>query len=317
MRVQGTHCSNKMRVARLTLGRAEDDAEATTVALILSLVLGLGVLLVFLSATRPPASPRAPRGARLSVWLEDLLRQAGVDGGRPRDVLLASLVAGGAVGAAAQALLGWPACSLAAFGVGSVLPVWYLQNRRQARRAALQDALADAVDALRASVRTGMSVEEGLLALARTGPAPLRPALRELARDLRLAGFDEALLRAQARLADPLFDTVAAALLMAHRVGGHHLGSVLDSLGQAVRGAARAEREVRAQQARTVLSARIIAALPLGLVAIVRGLSPHYLDPFATPTGQLLLALCVLSVAVGYAAMRRATRLPTMERSRT
>lgn len=285
-------------------------------ALILSLTLGLGVLLIYLSATRPAGRQGPTTSARVQARIEEFLRQAGADGIRPRDFLAASLLVGGAVAAATQALLGWPVVSLAALLVGCLLPAWYLQNRREARRTALQGALADAVDALRASVRTGMSVEEGLTALARNGPAPLRPVFRELARDLRLAGFEAAVARAQERLADPLFDTVAAALLMAHRVGGHHLGTVLDSLGQAVRGAARVEREVRAQQARAVLSARIVAALPLVLIAVVRGLNPRYLDPFSSPTGQLLLAGCVLSVAVGYAAMRRTTRLPALERSR-
>jgi len=83
-----------------------------------------------------------------------------------------------------------------------------------------------------------------------------------------------------------------------------------------VRGAARVEREVRAQQARNVLSARIIAGLPLALMVIIRGLNPDYLDPLADPAGQLLLAICLLSVAVGYVLMLRAARLPAHRRTR-
>ncbi|MGE3599796.1 MAG: type II secretion system F family protein, partial [Dehalococcoidia bacterium] len=99
-----------------------------------------------------------------------------------------------------------------------------------------------------------------------------------------------------------------------HRLGGRNLGPVLESLSRAVRGTARAEQEVRALQARNVLSARIVAVLPLALIAAIRGLNPGYLDPFATPTGQVLLALCLLSVAGGYAAMLRAARLPMPRR---
>jgi hypothetical protein len=40
----------------------------------------------------------------------------------------------------------------------------------------------------------------------------------------------------------------------------------------------------------------------------------HYLDVFSTPTGQALLALCLLSTIVGYAGMLWATRLPGNER---
>jgi Flp pilus assembly protein TadB len=71
---------------------------------------------------------------------------------------------------------------------------------------------------------------------------------------------------------------------------------------------------VRAQQAKNVLSARIIAALPLVLVFFVRGVNPDYLEPFSSAEGQVVMALSLLSVAVGYAVMLWSTRLPGEER---
>jgi len=279
-------------------------------ALVVSLAFGLGVLLVYLSATQRQVERPASAGAALVAPVEALLGRAGVAGMQPRDFVLLSVVVGAAVAGAALAFTGWLVVAMAAFLVGTLLPTWYLHNRSEARRSELEAALADGVDALRASVRAGMSIEEGLAGLARFGPEPLRPAFGELTRDLRLAGFEEALQRAQRRLATPVFNTVAAALLLAHRLGGRNLGPVLESLSRAVRGTARAEQEVRAQQARNVLSARIVAALPLALIAAIRGLNPAYLVAFATPTGQVLMAFCLLSVAGGYAAMLRAARLP-------
>jgi tight adherence protein B len=283
------------------------------VPLVLSLTLGLGVLLIYLSATgqrKREAGPAAEEPERL----QEFLRQAGVEGVGSRDFLLLSAASGAATGVVAQMGLGWPVVTLAAFLVGLALPAWYFRQRREARRAVLQAALADAVDALRAAVRAGMSVEEGLASLARGGPEPLRPVFRELARDLRLSGFEEAVARAQERLADPVFDTVAAALLMAHRVGGRNLSAVLEGLGRSVREAVQVEREVRAHQSKNVLSARVVAALPLVLIAAVRSINPGYLDVFSSPVGQALLALCLASVTVGYAAMLWTTRLPGNER---
>ena len=43
-------------------------------------------------------------------------------------------------------------------------------------------------------------------------------------------------------------------------------------------------------------------------------MNPGYLDVFSSGLGQILLALCLLSIAAGYAAMLRATRLPGNER---
>jgi len=282
---------------------------------VLSLTLALGVLLIYLSLTsRPAETPKEEERPWRAARLEEFLRQAGVEGVGTRDFLLLSAGAGAAAAGAAQLALGWPVVSGAAFLVGLALPAWYFRQRAERRRAAVQAALADAVDVLRAAVRTGMSVEEGLVSLARNGPEVLRPALRDLSRDLRLSGFEEAVRRAQERLADPVFDTVAAALVTSHRVGGRNLSTVLDGVGRSVRQTVQVQREVRAQQAKNVLSARIVAALPLALIFAVRGINPSYLDVFSSPTGQALLALCLLSVAVGYAAMLWATRLPGDER---
>ena len=282
--------------------------------LVLSLTLGLGVLLIYLSATSRAGETEKEERQSAAARMEEFLRQAGVQGVGTREFLLLSAAAGAAVAGAAQLALGWPVVSAAAFAVGLALPAWYFRQRAERRRAAVQAALADAVDVLRAAVRTGMSVEEGLVSLARNGPEVLRPALSDLSRDLRLSGFEEAVRRAQERLADPVFDTVAAALVTSHRVGGRNLSTVLDGLGRSVRQAVQVQREVRAQQAKNVLSARIVAALPLVLIFAVRGVNPGYLEVFSSATGQALLALCLLSVAVGYAAMVWATRLPGDER---
>jgi tight adherence protein B len=282
--------------------------------LLLSVTLGLGVLLMFLSATSQRAEQPRWRWPGLASRFDEFLHQAGVEGVGTREFVLLSAGAGMATAIIAQLALGWPVVTAAAFAVGLVVPAWYFRQRREARRTAIQGGLADAIDALRSAVRAGMSVEEGLASLARSGPEVLRPALRELTQDLRLGGFEEAVRRTQERLADPVFDTVAGALVMAHRVGGRNLGTVLEGLSRSVRQTVQVEREVRALQAKNVLSARIVAALPLVLIAAVRSINPAYLDVFSSPLGQGLLALCLLSVAAGYAAMLWSARLPGNER---
>jgi len=81
-----------------------------------------------------------------------------------------------------------------------------------------------------------------------------------------------------------------------------------------VRGTARARREVRAQQAEQVMSARVIAALPVLLIVVLRAVNPGYLDVFSTPAGQVVLAVCLVLPAVGYTLMRRTIALPGQER---
>ena len=57
-----------------------------------------------------------------------------------------------------------------------------------------------------------------------------------------------------------------------------------------------------------------MAALPLLLLFAIRRINPAYVAVFDSPWGQVLLAGCVASVAVGYVGMLWMTRLPVDQR---
>jgi tight adherence protein B len=275
--------------------------------LLLAILFGLGVYLLYEGLTAPARPPRA--GRRLGV-VEDFLRRAGLAGVTPSDFVLVSLGAGLVVGLSTQVVLGWPLVALVAAGLGALAPFAYYVRRHDLRRAAQQRALVEAIGQLRDAIRTGLSVPEALVGLARTGPDALRPEFVRLVREMRLTGFERAVTEMRDRLADPLFDTVCAALLLNDRLGGRNVSQVLDRLAHTTREQLRVQEELRAHQARHVVSARIVAAVPLVVLILIRQLNPRYLSYFDTPAGQLLLVLSLASVALGYGAMRWMARLP-------
>lgn len=272
---------------------------------VLSLTLGAGLLLTFLSLTE-----RRPAAAPADDAPERPIRPASAAPGE----LAVRVAAAAASAAVVQVFLGWPALSAGAAIVGALLPSWYRSQRETRRREAVEEAVAEVVDALRDASRVGVGIEDALRSLGRSGPLALRPALRVLDRDLRLMEFDVAIARARETVAHPAFDMLAVALVMSFRIGGRNLSGVLDGLGRSVRGTARARREVRAQQAEQVMSARVIAALPVLLIVVLRAVNPGYLDVFSTPAGQVVLAACLVLPAVGYTLMRRTIALPGQER---
>ena len=282
---------------------------------LLSLCLGAGLYLLARSLTGSarvgPTAPGPPgqTGSTSGRLVRRLPRQ-GPDGAGLREFLAASAAGAAAAAALAQLLFAWPVVTLALAAAGALAPSWYFRQRAQRRRAEVAEAVGEAVETLRDAVRIGLGIEESLRALARTGPEALRPALRALERDIRLAGFEEGIERARERLQEPLFDTLCVALLTSYRLGGRNLAQVLDGLSAAVRGSVAVRREVRAQQAQNVLSARVIAALPVVLILVIRATSPDYLQPFSEPAGQALLACCLVSVALGYTVMLRQAALP-------
>ncbi len=277
------------------------------IPLLLSVAFGGGIYLLYDGLTRPR---RAARTARRFHRVEEFLSQAGLHEVRPRDFvvfLIGTALAGGFV---AQLFLGWIIVSLLVVGLGLIGPLLYYRHRRDRRRGLLQDALIEATGQLRDAIRTGLSVQNALLALAHSGPETLRPEFVRLAREIRLLGFEPAMAAMRERLADPVYDVVAASLLLNDRLGGRNVSQVLDRLAQATRAELRVQQELRAYQAKNVLSAQIVAAVPLVVLIAIRAVNPAYLALFDGVPGQLLLAGCATSVAIGYASMLWITRLP-------
>ena len=281
------------------------------IPLLLSLALACGVYLTFDGLVRPRERLFGP--LRLHTAREFLIR-AGLHDVTARDFCLFSIAAGGVSALVAQLFLGWGAVSGLIGGLGLLAPYAYYVRRHDRRRSAIQDALVEAIEQLRDAIRTGLSVQDALGGLARTGPEALRAEFASLSRDARLLGFDSALAAMRDRLADPVFDVVACSLAINDRLGGRLVSQVLDRLAEATRAQLRIEHEVRALQGRTVLSARIVAAAPLMALVGLRASNPRYLAIFDSLWGQMVLLGCAASIALGYAAMLYLTRLPGQRR---
>ncbi len=278
------------------------------IPLLLSIAFGSAIYLLYegLTNPRPPSSEKwRLRG------VEEFLIRAGLREVSPRGFVAFSLGAGAVVGGATYLLLGWGVVSGMAAGLAVTAPTAYYVQRHDRRRAALQVGLVEAIGQLRDGIRTGLSVQEALVGLARSGPEALRPEFTILVREMRLVGFEPSVAAMRERLADPVFDVLAATLLLNDRLGGRNVSQVLDRLAHATRAELLVQQEIRAFQARNVLSARIVAAVPLVMLIVLRQVNPGYLAMFDDWSGQMLLAGCVLSVALGYGAMLWMTRLPS------
>jgi Flp pilus assembly protein TadB len=260
-----------------------------TAALPFACLAGLGLFLIYDGFTRPAARPLDPRRVPL---------------------LAATILAGLVGGLAGWLLTGWPVAAFAGLVGGALLP--RILRRRQAagRQAARSEAVAEVAASLRDAVRGGLGVTEAISGLAKWGPPELRAELADLAADAAVLGLPQALDGFARRLGDPLADLLAATLALNDRLGGRNLSEVLDDLARAVRAEAQTLREVRARQAQQRLTARLVAAAPLVVLLGIRQTNPHYLDPYATPLGQAVLAVALLLVAAGYLAMLAAARPP-------
>lgn len=276
---------------------------------ILSLVYGLAAWLLFDGLT-VSGLPRVGREGRL----ERRLAEAGLQDISPRQFVLASAASGLGTGLFAQAWPGWWVLSLCAAAVGTLAPYTVLARRARRRREQLEQALIESIEQLRDLMRTKTSLHEGLAVLAESGPEKLRPEVARVTRRIALEGFATAVEEMRVRLAHPLSDMLCKTLVFGERLGSAQVIGVLEQLAGSARARMRVQAEVRASQSKNVLSAQIIALLPLLLLLAIKRVNPSYLAFYDTPGGQLVLLVCLGLLAAGYYFMLRLSRLPEERR---
>ncbi len=277
---------------------------------VLGLVLGSGLLLIWLALTGTPRRPE-PRSsdAGVAARLRLLLRHAGAE--QVTVSALLGLCTGlGALVALLMLAVSGVAPVAAAFGLfAAYSPVAVLRGRARRAMGERAELWPDVVDDLASGVRAGLSLPEALTRVGERGPVPLRPGFVDFgARYQRTGRFGDALDRLKDELADPVGDRVVEALRVAREVGGGDLGSLLRSLSTFLRDDLRTRAELESRQSWTVNAARLAVAAPW-VVLLLMSFQREVVGRYASVTGAVVLlggaALCV----VAYRLMVRVGRL--------
>lgn len=246
------------------------------------------------SPAAPAGRPGAPTADRLPLlttrWARLTRRPQGREG-RRRDLWLVATVV---LTLVAFLLTRLPVTLVAVPAVALLVP-WLLSNPNAAG-ITVTAAIDQWVRSLRSLLLSGSdnTLEGALQSSLGTAPAPIRDQVRLLvARINSRWPTDRALAEFATELADPTGDVVAAALILAAQRRGAGLSEVLDGLATAVADDVRARRRIESERASARAAARyltvIFAAMGIGLAL----LNPSYLEPYATPLGQLILLCCI------------------------
>ena len=282
--------------------------------LLLGLTLGAGLFLVWWSCWVPAPRPARSRRPGPSARFGDELVQAGFAGLSPRTLLASCVVAGALVLALVQAAVGVLPIAACFAAMATYAPVAVVRRRARHRRARLRDLWPDAVDNITSGVRAGMALPEALGQLGTRGPEELRAPFLAFADDYRLTGrFHDSLDRLKDRLADPVGDRLVESLRIAREVGGTDLGHLLRTLSGFLREDARTRAELETRQSWTVNAARLAAAAPWAVLAML-STNPESVAAYSTGAGVVVLGLGALVTAFAYWAMVRIGRLPEDER---
>lgn len=270
----------------------------------------MGLLLLYDGLVRPVSR----RESRFGTSLGALATESGI-GGLTAGRLVAGCAASGlATLMLAAGITGSPVVAFALAVPAAALPASLARRRRDARRRRLREQWPDALAALIAGVRAGVSLGECVAGLAERGPEGVRPGASAFASSYRATGsFTAGLSALQEELADPIADRVAAALRLAHDAGGTDLVRVLRALADFLREDTRARKEIEARWSWTVTAARVAAAAPW-VVLLLMASRPEAARAYDSPAGAMVIAGGAACTLAGYRLMLRAARLPEERR---
>jgi len=268
-------------------------------------VMVLGAAAVVMAHARLSASAVWRRLA----WVErqrEVLAQAELDG-----VSVEAWV-GGRLGlsllAGICALFYFPAVILAPVAAAVTYHVQglWLERRRRQREETRQVALVDGVRYGSAVLSRAGNALQMIRALSESGPVAVRPVFVAILSDVERTDdpLPLALERARQRVADPLFDDLALAVIISARHGGK-LVPALEALIADWDKRIALRRDAKSLRANMEASVRILAVVPLGFLAVVQLVSPQLLLPLRSVAGEVLLAACAASMVYGYRVLQR------------
>jgi tight adherence protein B len=200
-------------------------------------------------------------------------------------------------------LLSLPGFLLASVTIGPTLAVavaagislvrYGLRRRRRTnerRRAAAQ--IADAVGAMAAGLRAGLSLPQSFAYARDEADEPLRSDLRSLVDKIEVGTPVGEALSDWADVQDSEDVYLIVGVLDLHRRSGGDLPTVLDSLAGTLRERRAAHQDVRALTAQARLSGAILGTLPIGFFGFLMLTSrEEMLQAIGTPLGRMALGL--------------------------
>lgn len=234
------------------------------------------------------------------------LRRAGL-AWEPRDAVGVSFILGAVLATVAWAVSGGNSAVGGTAGVlGAMLPA-LLIKRRSARRAALLNAqVAETLEVVASSLRSGFGFTQSLELSATEQDDPISSELLAAIREINLgASTDEALQRLVERTGDDDLALAISAVIIQRKVGGD-LSEVLANIAHMIRERVRIRGEIQTLTAQARMSAWIVGLLPIALAGALTVMQPDQMRILIDdPAGRMLVLVGLSLQAIGFLAVRR------------
>jgi tight adherence protein B len=196
-------------------------------------------------------------------------------------------------------------------GLGMAMAVvvifWANTKRRISKLATLfERQFVDALGIAARSLRAGHPLVGAFQLISNEIPEPVGKVFYNICQEQSL-GLDmkDSLRKVALLTANKEMKLFATAVAIQLQSGGN-LADLMDSLAAVIHARIKLNQRIRILTAQTVLSIRILMALPLVIFFVINILNPEYMDPFYNTTvGQYMLFAAIMLILVGYLMMKR------------
>ncbi|KIZ45144.1 MULTISPECIES: type II secretion system F family protein [Rhodopseudomonas] len=193
-----------------------------------------------------------------------------------------------------------------AFAAGFGLPRWTLSFLKKRREKAFLKALPDAVDVIVRGIKAGLPLFDSLKVVAADAPEPLKGEFMAIIETQAIGiPLGDACVRLYDRMPLPEANFFGIVIAIQQKSGGN-LSEALGNLSKVLRDRKKMAEKIQAMSMEAKASAGIIGSLPPIVMLLVYLTTPDYISLLWThPTGQLMLAGCVVWMSIGILVMKK------------
>jgi len=199
-----------------------------------------------------------------------------------------------------------PILTLGGLVLGFFLPRFYVKYRQAKRLRDFSNQLGDAINLLANGLRSGYSLLQAMDAVAGEMPPPISEEFQRVVREIGLGLSNErAMNNMLRRIPSDDLDLMITAVNVQHEVGGN-LAEILETISHTIRERIRIKGEIRVLTSQQMLSGYVVSFLPIGLGLLLYAMNPNYMGAmFQEPCGMIMIAVGVISMTIGFIAIRK------------
>jgi tight adherence protein B len=207
-----------------------------------------------------------------------------------------------------QALMNLPALIIGGV-VGFFIPIIYLRRQQGRRLTKFDNQLADMLSLMVNGLRAGYSIMQAMEAVSRELPPPISDEFRRLVQEMQLGiAMDASLENLTRRIPSKDLDLVVTAMNVQREVGGN-LAEILDTISHTIRERVRVKGEIRVLTSQVMMSGRVLAIMPIGVIVVMYFLNRGYMMRFFNPATRMygipMLIIGAVMIVMGYFFMTK------------